>query len=65
MNIIFWLILVSGSGAQPVHVGNYGSLADCEKAAKADVFITRGANAGPYHGYICVQANDATHGPPP
>jgi hypothetical protein len=62
--MVFWLILVLGSG-EPLHVGNFTNSAACEAAAKKAVIMnpTAGA-ASPYVGFICVQSNETTTRPP-
>ena len=63
--MIFWLMLYTTVG-QPVHVGNYSTLASCQTAAKQAVLINPFAPkvAAPFYGFVCVQANDGTTKPP-
>ena len=59
--MIFWLILILGSGDQALHVGNFGSAAACEAAAKKAMLVTSNPAANPpYLGFVCVQANEST-----
>lgn len=63
--MIFWLILVLGSGDQALHVGNFNTSAACEAAAKRAVLVTpETAAKPPYFGFICVQSNESTTKPP-
>ncbi len=73
----FWLVLIalngSGSNSTPalMHVGNYSSVADCDKAAKATTNapvgpITALPSLGPTIGvwFMCVQASESGTTPP-
>ena len=62
--MVFWLILVLGSG-EALHVGNFTTSAACEAAAKKAVMVSPNAAAPPpYLGFLCVQSNETTTRPP-
>lgn len=62
--MVFWLILVLGSG-EPLHVGNFATAPACEAAAKKAIVMNPTPDAPmPYVGFICVRSNETTTRPP-
>ena len=70
--VLFWLVLIAygGPGAEVrhnpamLHVGNFSSLSECQKAALNSTSKQHPALRANVT-YYCVQANDANTQPPP
>ena len=65
--MIVWLVLVLTGLDSPrmMHVGNFTSFADCEKAAAAHTAPAKAPNNPPQVTMLCIPANAIGSQPPP
>ena len=66
--MIYWLILVmiTGDGERSalLHVGNFKSQTECERAAKGAIYPVWPTSTA-RQAFVCVQANEVGTGQPP